>query len=404
MKIVLSAPWIDQERGATSRLAWALAAALQQRRHDVHVLTSGLGRTPDRAVAASSVPDGVQVHEPRAPSGDGWSGRGGVRRQRQWYRSAAASVDRLGDVDVVHHLGPDTVDAVIGLEPSPASTVVGPLSGGEFVPPALRKDCPGHPVTVRLLDLGRRVLAQQPGIRSGLAAADAVLAATGETAALAQRLGAGRVVIEPALVTDHWQQTDPIAPTIDDPLRVVWLGPPLPRRALALALTMVAEVDIKVPVRLRVVGGIPSDERLDLIRRRPGMLERVEPVQPLGRYEIDKLLADSDVLLWTAVAEADGTDVVRAMAAGLPVVALDHHAAADLLATGGGVRLPVAPRTATVRAGARALAELYYDRRHARDLGVEGRAMADGLTAAALAERLEDVYRQARARNGQHRA
>ncbi|MEM9132368.1 MAG: glycosyltransferase family 4 protein [Actinomycetota bacterium] len=400
MKIVLSAPWIDEERRASYRLVWALAAALERRRHEVHVCTSGLGRTPDRVVAESPVPVGVTVHELPSPSGDGWRTRGGTRRQRQWYTAITDQVTRLGAVDVVHHLGPEPLDSLIGLERSPTATVVGPISGGEFIPSALRRDRPGHPVGVRLLDVGRRTLARHPGIRAAVTAADTVLATTGETAALAQRLGAERVLIEPAIVTDHWRQADAIAPTIDDPLRAVWLGPPLPHRGLALALGIVAEVDIKVPIRLRVVGGVPADERLDLLRRRPGMIERVEPVQPLGRYEIDKLLADSDVLLWTALAEPDGTDVARALAAGLPVVALDHHVGADLLATGGGVRLPVAPRPATIRAGARALAELYYDRRHARALGAEGRAIADGFTAATLAERLEDVYRQAAAGRG----
>lgn len=403
MIIVLSAPWIDAERGAASGLVWSIGAALRHEGHEVHVCTSGLGRAPDRTVAACPVPDGVTVHELRPPSGEGWSTRRGTRRQRQWYRAVADQVARLGAVDVVHHLGPDPMDRLVGLEPGPVATVVGPVSGGEFAPAALRRDRPGHPLGVRLVDLGRQALTHQPAVRAGLNAAHAVLATTGETAALVQRLGADHVVIEPGLISDDWHQADPIAPAIDDPLRVIWIGPPLPRRGLALALTIVAEVDIKVPVRLRVVGGVPAEERLNVLRGRPGMVERVEPVQPLGRYEIDKLLADSDVLLWTAVAEPDGTEMARAMAAGLPVVALDHHAAADLLAGGGGVRLPITPRSAAVRAGARALAELYYDRRHARDLGAQGRALMARRTAADLATRLEDVYLQASRASGRRR-
>lgn len=398
MRILLSAPWSDLGRTPASRLPRQLAEGLARRGHDVHLLTSGFGRRPDRLTAASAPIEGLQCHhvDPRAgarPAGPPY----GPILQRQWQRAAAKAVegiDRRGAIDVIHHLSPSRLFDIGWLPPRLAPTVLGPLRGAEAVPASFARYLGGdrRGETLRRHSI-ERLLPHLPGIRRALADADVVLGATPESVELVGRLGARRAVVQPAFALPNTLPfVDRIEPEPEDALRVLWMGPLLVERCVALALEMVAEVDVRVGVHLRVIGGIPAGDRVERLMGRPGMFERVEPLGPMGLDDQAKLLADCDVVVSTALRSTDGVDQARAMAAGVPLVALDHHIGAHLLADGGGVLLPVTRPAAAIRDGARALGELYLDRAHAGALGAEARHQAPRFMVDAVVGTMERLY------------
>ncbi len=94
--------------------------------------------------------------------------------------------------------------------------------------------------------------------------------------------------------------------------------------------------------RLAVVGAGPERERLEAVAARLGIAGRTTFAGELSRAELPDCYASADAFLFTSQSETQGLVLVEALAAGLPVVAVDTPQTRDVLGPGATLAAPAA--------------------------------------------------------------
>lgn len=148
-------------------------------------------------------------------------------------------------------------------------------------------------------------------------------------------------------------------------------------------------VERGVPLRLRLVGDGPDRAMLE----RAVAAENL-PVELLGsRRDVDELLRSSDVFVLPSHMEGMSNALMEAVAAGVPVVATDVGANAEVVGRAGLLCPPHRPHALAAQ-----LERVLLDRALRRDLAEAGRARATRWSTQALVDRHLEEYGKVLAR------
>ncbi len=140
--------------------------------------------------------------------------------------------------------------------------------------------------------------------------------------------------------------------------------------------------------RLLVVGDGPDRTRLESIVSALGVQSRVSFTGYLQRPEVTAAYLLSDAFVFASTTETQGLVVGEAMAAGLPVVAVEDDAVGDFVAVGtNGLLVPEDPR-----ALAGALSGLLADEAKLAEFSEASAERARMMSMDVQSERLEDLY------------
>ena len=145
------------------------------------------------------------------------------------------------------------------------------------------------------------------------------------------------------------------------PLRVLWSGEIRPIKALPLLLAALARLPAEVPWEARVLGEGRSRAGCERMARRLGVADRVTWTGWLPHAEALKQHAWADVFAFTSLRDTFPTVILEALAAGTPVVCLDHQGMRDMVTPACGIKLPVTTPDRVAAELAAALAGLARD-------------------------------------------
>ena len=170
-------------------------------------------------------------------------------------------------------------------------------------------------------------------VRQMLDRADVVVAATEETRRDLQEVVPRSVeVVSEIVVPEELRGATPSARPVRDgdaPLRVLFSGLHEARKALPLLLDAVSRC--RTTVVVRVLGDGPMNAAWRKSAERFGVADRVEWAGWVARDAIADHYAWADVFAFPSVRDTTGTVLLEALAAGLPVVGLDHQGVADVV-------------------------------------------------------------------------
>ncbi len=211
--------------------------------------------------------------------------------------------------------------------------VWGPVGGTQPFPSAFLGEI-GHSDALR--EVVRNVanglqLRFDPRVRRAAQHSACVLAAN---RAVANDL-AGTLKIQPLVQletgVDAFPQAEPR--TVDDsrPLRILWAGRLQPWKGLPLLLKALAALPSDVRYQLRILGQGPCESRWRCLADELGVAAKIEWV---GWPAYDGQLpfyAWADLFAFTSLRDTSGTGLLEALAAGAPIVGLDHQGAADVM-------------------------------------------------------------------------
>jgi glycosyltransferase involved in cell wall biosynthesis len=392
-------PGLGSEPGLTWNWAWHLAE-----HHQVWVIAHPLHRA-----AVESV---TRQHRQRAPTmvwvdlptwANPWDparGERGIRLHYMlWQRAALAQARRLHatqQFDIVHHVSWATVNAPPALWRLGIPFVWGPLGGGQAAPLRFGRYLGlGGSVGEAARTLRRHLMPFLPSLRRTAANSAFVLATNRETAAILYRAGARHV----ELFYDNGVVPNQFIPrrrarTVGDRLELMWVGRLEPRKGLPLALEAMAQVS-DLPIRLSVAGDGPLRSRYE---RRAAALGLSETVEFLGFVPRTRLLSDlyasSDALLFTSLQDSAGSVVLEAMAAGLPVIGLDHQGAGMVMPEESAIKVPVTSPDATVRGLAAGIRKMADSPELACRMGEAARDHASSETWSRRIARMDQLYQQ----------
>jgi glycosyltransferase involved in cell wall biosynthesis len=342
LHVLLSAYACMPDAGTEPGNGWNWAVHLAERGIKVHVLTVTDRREQIEAYRAKHPNSRVSFSYVALP-----------RRFRhcsamhyllwQWAALRVAKVlHENSPFDLVHHVTYSSIHVPTQLWRLGIPTIFGPVGGGQTTPPSML-DAFGPSRRVEVLRTAfTRVLPYSILHRAWLQKMTIVLATNSDTLRLVKSLG--KMEVEPwfdaALPESFFAKEPRTFATTTEPLRLLWVGRMVPRKALPLTLDVLTKA--KHPATLTIAGsGIPEAEVRRMIADR-GLTERVRWAgRRLSLHEVRQAYTEHDVLLLASLRDSCPAQLVEAMGLGLPVITLDHHGPRDLVPENAGIKVPV---------------------------------------------------------------
>jgi glycosyltransferase involved in cell wall biosynthesis len=126
-----------------------------------------------------------------------------------------------------------------------------------------------------------------------------------------------------------------------EPLRLVWTGLHIPRKALDLALAALASLPEGTAWQLHVLGEGARTSRWRSQAQALGLADRCHFHGWLARDKAMQVMASSHLMLITSLRDLTSTVTVEALALGLPIVCLDHCGFGGVVNGSCGIKVPV---------------------------------------------------------------
>jgi alpha-maltose-1-phosphate synthase len=272
----------------------------------------------------------------------------------------ARDLVRRGEVELIHRVSPISPKAPSGLGRLGVPFVIGPVNGGMQMAPGFdevaRLECEG---AMRLRSLARLL---DPRAQT-FTDATAILVATETTRrSLPQSVAdRARLLCENAVVPDLFTpRFDRLR--LDGPLRLLYLGRLLPYKGVDFILRALARLPIGL-AELEVVGEGPERGALESLRIELGLEGRVRFHGAVPVSEVPAWMSAADLFLLPSLRESGGSVLLEAMAAGTPVICLDHGGPAETVTELVGVKVSAASPDELESRLAAAIRELAADER-----------------------------------------
>jgi len=383
MRILLTGHGCAPDMGSEPGVTWNWALHLAQR-NDVWVITHGHFRPAiERYLAAHPVPRLRFVYTEKL----GWwdplrlpSQRGIRVHYFFWLRHVlklARRLDAEHRFDLVHHVSWNTVSSPPLLWKLGKPSVWGPVGGGQTTDPAFlglfARALPGE----LLRTLRVWMVPFLPGVRAAAARSSAVFAANRETAAILRKAGAN----DPPLLLDcgvpeHLLDTPATPRPTSGPFTILWVGRIEPRKGLPLCLEAVHAANVD-GLRLIVVGEGPEAEAAREQASKLGLGDRVAFLGQRPWADVQALQRSAHAFLFSSVRDTSGNAAIEALAAGVPVICIDHQGMGSHLPDSAAIKVPVLSRGETVAAMARAIETLASDPARLARMSIAARAYAE---------------------------
>jgi glycosyltransferase involved in cell wall biosynthesis len=343
-RLLISAYHVDRLYSMESRLAWQRAYAAAEK-FDVTVLCSKGDASDlppaDRSFRVETTP--LTAFERRlmqTPKTFYW----GYRRWARRVGRVAEQLHRRRAFDLVHHV------SFCGYrEPGEcwrlgAPFLWGPVGGTHNFPWRFLSslDLAGAAKEAFRNALNGWQL-RHPGRIRRAAQGAALLLAANRSGAEDLRRGFG---VEPVVqletgVSLHRTQPRPLR-NVDQPLRILWAGRLQPWKSLPLLLRALAELPGDASYELRILGQGPCERQWRRLAERLGVASRISWVGWSSDYRLQLPHYDwADVFTFTSLRDTSGTGLLEALAAGAPIIGLDHQGAADVMTDECALRVPV---------------------------------------------------------------
>ena len=231
-----------------------------------------------------------------------------------------------------------------------------------------------------------------PRVRAAAKSAAAIFAANSECQRkLRQVLG-----VESTLLCDVGTATlsdESLRPRSNsEPIRILWAGRLATWKALELLIEALALLPGTVPYELRVIGDGPRCRRWQRLAQRRGISANIRWCGQVSHDQALELFRWTDLFVFTSLRDTTGTVVLEAIAAGKPVICLDHQGTGDVITHECGIKIPVTNRKAVQRELCSAIARLQGDYELCQHLARGARRRAASYLWSLQARRIVEEY------------
>jgi len=145
------------------------------------------------------------------------------------------------------------------------------------------------------------------------------------------------------------------------PLKILWSGRLRAWKGLPLLLHAIANLPNDIKVQVRVVGDGVEGKGWRILAKRLGIEDRVEWFpRPPYRDSIE-YYQWADVFSFTSLRDTSGTGLLEALAAGTPIIGMNHQGAADIMTDDCAIKISVSTPGQSVREIADAIVMLAGD-------------------------------------------
>ncbi len=397
MHLLFSAYACRPNSGSEEGNGWGWPTHLAARGLRVHVLTAGKHREAIEAeLQKNPMPNlSFSFVEPR---------RKGLKyghgsHYLAWQFAAVEAARKLNaedPFDVVHHITYGSIHVPSQLWRLGIPVVFGPVGGGQTSPFALRSYFGASQRNELLRTAFTKALRFSPLHRRWIKRMAVVFATNQETLLLAQQLGKKDAVLalDVGLPETFLAERPRQFAQRPGPVRLLWTGRMMPRKALPLTLDALCQT--KADVTLTILGsGYPAEVVHEMIAGR-GLESKVTwSGGAVPWQQVREAYLTHDAFLFTSLRDSCAAQLLEAMALGLPVITLDLHGGGLLTPPSAGYKVRVTDKESTIRAIARAIetfASSSIEEKNA--MSEAGWNAARNLTFEVRAARAESLYKR----------
>lgn len=127
---------------------------------------------------------------------------------------------------------------------------------------------------------------------------------------------------------------------LGQPLKILWCGRLRAWKGLPILLHAIRELPADVEVQLRVIGDGSSRQAWRRTAKSLGISDKIEWMAWPDYRETLQHYRWADVFAFTSLRDTSGTGLLEALAAGCPILGLDHQGASDIMTDDCAVRVP----------------------------------------------------------------
>jgi len=172
--------------------------------------------------------------------------------------------------------------------------------------------------------------------------------------------------VKPILMLETGIHSAPVSKRCRDfkqrELHILWSGVLEPRKGLSLLLKALPRLGMKLSYELRILGIGRSERRWQRMARRLNVACNVTWMGWLPHHQTLDQYRWADVFVFTSLRDSTGTVVLEALAAGVPVICLDHQGVHDIVTEDCGIKIPVTVPGEVVNRLSAAILTLAQDR------------------------------------------
>lgn len=362
MRVLLSAYACRPNAGSEPGVGWNWATHLAARGIEVHVLVARRNQEAIEAgLRATPIPN---LHFTYVSVPFGWVKKSEALHYACWQFAALKRARRLAtefQFHLAHHVTYASVHVPSQLWRLGIPVVFGPVGGGQTAPKTMLSYFGAEKVRERLRSTVTEALRFSPLHRHWLTYMSLVLAANRDTVDLVRTLGCKHVSLMcDTAIPDGYFAGCPRnfeerkLKDGNGGLKLLWVGRMLKRKALPLALDALKEA--RTNVTLTIAGdGIDPKTVHRMIRDRNLQQRVFWKGRRLTFEELRTAYAAHDAMLFTSLRDSFGSQVLEAIAMGLPIISLDLHGVHDFVPESASLKVPVGSPSETVRNLARAI-------------------------------------------------
>ena len=178
------------------------------------------------------------------------------------------------------------------------------------------------------------------------------------------------------------------------PLRILWSGELRPIKGLPLLLKALTQLPKDLPCEVRILGHGRSQAGWQRLAKRLGVDDRITWTGWLPHADALKHYAWADVFAFTSLRDTFPTVLLEALAAGTPVICLDHQGMKDIVNEQCGVKIPVTTPKRVIAELATAMVQMARDPARWERLSCGALERAREFRWSRLGDDMATIYRQ----------
>jgi len=367
-KVLLSAFACDPKKGSEEGNGWNWSVGLADKGFEVHCLTRKIGK-PN--IDQISKPYHLYFHYIKLPLGLEVlysSSRFGmylyyILWQLLAYNKARVLNKKI-NFSIAHHVTWGSVQLGSFLYKLNIPFVFGPAGGGQISPIAFKNYFgKSWNVEEKRNKISAFLIKYNPACRNMLKEAITVWVSNKDTADLVKKIRFTDVkqTLDIALPLDFYPLNFQPKKQKQGTLKLLWVGRFMPRKGVMLLLDVMEKLKKHPGIVLTIVGdGEEREKILEAVK----IKELDATVIFTGKVpykEVKKFYASNDVFFFTSLRDSGGSQLVEAMAFGMPVVTINLHGQSVIINDETGFRCPCKDPAETIDSLSNSILKLYYD-------------------------------------------
>lgn len=346
-RLLLSAFACDPTKGSEPGYGWNWAIGLVREGYEVHCITRLISKD---SIESKSLPANLHFHYIKLPLGLEKLYTASQATMYLYYilwqwRAYKKGVDLNKDYkfDVVHHITWGSLQLGSFLYKLDVPFIFGPAGGGQVAPPAFKEYFKRHWAAEEKRErVSKLMLKYNPGCKNMFGKAYSILVANADTFEMAKVNGAKNLSheLDVSIPDSFFPEKRTIKSLREGKLKLLWVGRFLPRKGVLLLLDVMNELKDYPFITLSVVGD--GEMREDFLQRiaELGLSSTVHWVGKVPYNTVRDYYASHDVFFYTSLRDSGSSQLVEAMAFGLPIVTLNLHGQALIVDDSTGIRVP----------------------------------------------------------------